>query len=97
MFKRAYIDARDRVYVHDRPDAQLDLTQLAQWFGEYHDKRPSNAQPIEPIRVLTRSFHQSTANYVVYSRRPHHETPALLQRDIGSSQHDLAKISSIHS
>jgi len=67
MFKRTYIDVRDRVYVHDRLYAQLDLTQLAQWFGEYHDKRPSNAQPIEPIRVLTRSFHQPTPNCAVYS------------------------------
>ena len=52
---------RDYVYVHDRPDAQSVLAQLARWFEDYNDNHPHKALRMKSPREFIRSFRQPAA------------------------------------
>jgi putative transposase len=47
---------RDYVYVHDRPDAQTVLSQLADWFEDYNESHPHKALRMKSPREFIRSF-----------------------------------------
>jgi transposase InsO family protein len=47
---------RDYVYVHDRPDAQTVLSQLAAWFEDYNESHPHKALRMKSPREFIRSY-----------------------------------------
>jgi putative transposase len=52
---------RDYVYVHDRPDAQTVLSQLARWFEDYNEVHPHKALRLKSPREFIRSLQQPVA------------------------------------
>ena len=47
---------RDYVYVHDRPDAQIVLSQLSAWFEDYNESHPHKALQMKSPREFIRSY-----------------------------------------
>jgi len=52
---------RDYVYVHDRPDAQTVLSQLARRFEDYNEVHPHKALQLKSPREFIRSLQQPAA------------------------------------
>jgi putative transposase len=52
---------RDYVYVHDRPDACMVLSQLSNWFEDYNEVHPHKDLQLKSPREFIRSHLQPAA------------------------------------
>jgi len=52
---------RDYVYVHDRPDSQIVLSQLSHWFEDYNEVHPHKTLRLGSPRAFIRSLQQPAA------------------------------------